>query len=570
MHPSEHRFDSSAPSRRCFLQTLGALGVGGGLFPGSLWAVSDGAREITVDAIKAAEELAGLSFTDADRALMLQALREARAGFEAMRAVEVDIEMPPAFLFDPFLAAGEKAAGVVQRSTRPAFGPDVETRPTKDVDLAFAPLAVLAALLRRKAVTSVELTKIFLARIASHDASLHAVVTTLAEAALAEAAERDRELEKGVDRGPLHGIPYGAKDILAARGAPTTWGAKPTKDQVRDYDAAVVEKLRESGAVLIAKLTTGALAMGDRWFGGMTRNPWRLEEGSSGSSAGPAAATVAGLVPFAIGSETLGSIVSPSLRSGATGHRPTFGRVSRYGAMALSWTMDKLGPIARSAADCALVFAAIHGRDRRDPSSRSASFDAGGMPAGSLKIAYCPESFPKDSESWREIVADLQAANHGVAPAAVALPKLPTAGLMTILEAESAAAFDDFVRAGRERELDDQKENDWPNSFRAGRFIPAVEYIRAQRIRTLLCRELAKLFADIDALVLPPYYGSMLLVTNLTGHPAVTLPTGFRKNGTPIGLTMIGRLDGDDRLLAAAALYQQKTGHHRKRPPAFS
>jgi Asp-tRNA(Asn)/Glu-tRNA(Gln) amidotransferase A subunit family amidase len=393
----------------------------------------------------------------------------------------------------------------------------------------------------------------------------------------------DAELAKGKYRGPLHGIPWGAKDLIAAKGFRTTWGAGPFREQVIDEDAEVVKRLDAAGAVLVAKLSSGELAQGDRWFGGMTRNPWKPEQGSSGSSAGPASAVAAGLVGFAIGSETLGSISSPATRNGATGLRPTFGRVPRTGAMALSWTMDKLGPLCRSVEDCALVLDAIHGPDGRDlaavpgrPFVWNASAPLSAIRVGYFKTAFdVPEVDPKDEKRRLhatrkfddEALRALQ--QLGVRPVPVEIPDLPYAAMRMILTAEAAAAFDELTRSGRDAELVNQERFDWPNTFRTARFITAVDYINANRVRTLAIQDWDRLFREVDVVVTPTNYGgapSQLVATNLTGHPAVIVPAGFNDDGTPVSLTFLGGLFEEARLLAVANAWQRATGHHTRHP----
>jgi Asp-tRNA(Asn)/Glu-tRNA(Gln) amidotransferase A subunit family amidase len=416
----------------------------------------------------------------------------------------------------------------------------------------------------------------YLVRLERLDPKLESVITLTKELALEQAARADREIAAGRYRGPLHGIPWGAKDLLSTEGYPTTWGAKSHEDQLIDENATVVERLEEAGAVLVAKLSLGALAWGDVWFGGRTRNPWNLEQGSSGSSAGPAAATAAGLVGFSIGSETWGSIVSPSTRCGVTGLRPTFGRVSRHGAMALSWTMDKLGPICRSVEDCALVLEAIHGPDGRDATAVDLPFawDAG-IDATRLRLGYVKSLFEAPLDEEDESAAEVR--EHDLATleklreigfdlVPIELPDLPVESLAFILSAEAAAAFDDLTRSGRDDLLVRQVRYAWPNVFRQARMIPAVEYIQANRVRTILIQRLAAILEAIDVYVVPSYGGDHLLMTNLTGHPAVVLPNGFKEDGTPTSITFMGRMFGEAELLAVAKAYQDATPFHTKYP----
>ena len=396
-------------------------------------------------------------------------------------------------------------------------------------------------------------------------------------AALDDARMLDRERAAGRIRGPLHGIPCGVKDLFATKGIKTTWGAEPYQDQMIDYDSTVVERLREAGAVLVAKLSMGALAQGGRWFKGMTRNPWQPEEtaqGSSGSSAGSASATSAGLVGFALGTETLGSIVSPSSRCGVTGLRPTYGRVSRYGAMGLSWTMDKIGPICRSVEDCALVLSAIYGPDGHDLTVEDVPFQWNpDRPISQMKIGYIKSEFEQGGNQgangearktmYQEALEVLKKAGANLQP--FELPQFNPQSLRIILSAEAAAAFDDITRDGRVNQLSGQSPNDWPNSFRTSRFIPAVEYIRAQRARTLLMREMDKLMANWDVFVTPAPGSASLLMTNLTGHPAVVTPCGFINN-LPQAIMFTGNLYDEAAPLRVAMAYQRATGWHKKYP----
>jgi Asp-tRNA(Asn)/Glu-tRNA(Gln) amidotransferase A subunit family amidase len=393
------------------------------------------------------------------------------------------------------------------------------------------------------------------------------------ERAMETARARDAELAAGVDRGPLHGIPWGAKDLLAVRGYPTTWGATPFKEQFFDENATVVEKLDEAGAVLVAKLTMGALANGDVWFGGTTRNPWNPEDGSSGSSAGPASAVAAGLVGFAIGTETRGSILSPCTRCGATGLRPTFGRVSRYGAMALSWSMDKIGPICRSVEDCALVLDFIQGPDGHDETVIDMPFNwVADRDPRDLRVAYLRSAFEtkpeqEDRQEWYELnLATLEKVRSlGVELVPIELPDLPINAMGFILVAEAAAAFDAFTRSNLDDTLVRQDETAWPNRFRSHRAVPAVEYIQANRVRRLAMREMARILDGIDV-YLSPTFGDNLRLTNLTGHPAVVVPNGFQADGTPTSVTFCGNLFRDSEAMLLARAYQEATGFQDRHP----
>jgi Asp-tRNA(Asn)/Glu-tRNA(Gln) amidotransferase A subunit family amidase len=430
-------------------------------------------------------------------------------------------------------------------------------RPATEDALAFLSVDELGLLLHRKQVSSLELTKLYLDRLRRFDPALRCVVNLTEELALKQAEQADKEIAAGNYRGPLHGIPWGAKDLIAYPGYKTTWGAAPFKDQVIDTKATVAKRLEDAGAVLIAKLSLGALAMGDRWFGGMTRSPWNPKQGSSGSSAGSCSATAAGCVGFAIGSETYGSIVSPCRVCGTSGLRPTFGRISRHGCMALSWSMDKLGPIARSIADCALIFAATHGADGLDPTAVDRPFP---WPCPrelkTLKVGYFENNTPAKDRPELNVLRGL-----GVQLKPIKLPdKLPASALLQILFVEAGTAFDEITRKGVTEGL-----NTWPGTFRNAQFVPAVEYLRANRIRSLLMREMEKVMAEVDLYV----GGNDLLITNLTGHPTIVMPNGFRKTGdveTPFSITFTGRLFGESELLAVGVAYEQAVGHHRKHP----
>ncbi|HEX7119769.1 MAG TPA: amidase family protein [Longimicrobiales bacterium] len=561
--------------RRRFMAYFTSVGLGGTLFPGVLWALGRG--EVTKEMIAQAEQIAGLQFTDAQREEMVRGLNRKLEAYQALRTVEVPNSVVPAIRFDPVVPGVRPPAEVKAGRRARRSEPGRVERPANLEEVAFWPVTKLSELVRTRQVTSVELTEMYLDRLERYGPTLECVVTLTTERALEQARRADEEIAAGRYRGPLHGIPWGAKDLLAVKGYRTTWGAEPYVDQVIDEDATVVRRLDEAGAVLVAKLTLGALAMGDVWFGGKTRNPWNLEQGSSGSSAGSAAATVAGLVGFSIGTETLGSIVSPSTRCGATGLRPTFGRVSRHGAMALSWTMDKIGPICRSVEDCALVFEAIHGPDGLDPTVREAPFvwDASVSPKD-LRIGYLASGFEEEPEEerdreWRrldrQVLDVLRSLGAELIP--FELPDdLPVNALRIILDAESAAAFDDLTRSGRDALMDERSR--WPEIFREARFIPAVEYIQANRLRSLLMAAMDQAMRAVDVFVTPSYAGSVLLTTNLTGHPAVVLPNGFTSDGTPVSISFIGNLWGEAEALAVAKAYQDATDHHLRVPPKFA
>jgi Asp-tRNA(Asn)/Glu-tRNA(Gln) amidotransferase A subunit family amidase/Asp-tRNA(Asn)/Glu-tRNA(Gln) amidotransferase C subunit len=558
--------------RREFTAFFAASGLGGALLPGVLWGIVQGQERVTREMVERAEKIAGLEFTDEQRERIARGLSSNLRAIEQLREVKLPNEVPPALRFNPVLPGMRlRMLQREMRRTQPAV-----QRPERLEDVAFWPVTHLAELVRTRQVMPSELVKMYLARIRRFDPQLHAVVTLTEERALEQAARLDADLRNGIWHGPLHGIPWGAKDLLAARGYPTTWGASPYREQMIDDDATVVERLDGAGAVLIAKLTLGALAQGDRWFGGMTRNPWAPAEGSSGSSAGPGAATAAGLVGFSIGTETLGSIVSPAARNGVTGLRPTFG----HGAMALSWSMDKIGPMCRTVEDCALVLDAICGPDERDPTVRAVPFswDAE-RPLSSLRVGYDRLGFEQADPAGERnafdqaALAALRALIPNLEPVTLPTRDYPLDAIRaTVLGVEAAAAFDELTRSGRDALLDAEPERSaWPNTFRTARFVSAVEYINANRVRTLVMDAMDRALGNIDVIISPAV--SALLLTNLTGHPQIALPAGFtQRNGTdvPVTITFIGRLYDEDRLLTVAKAWQDATGHHLRRPPVFS
>jgi len=571
--------------RRDFLaacSSIGLGGVGGALFPGALWARmqepgeggahgSQEAPQLSADDIRAAERVVGIEFTAEERELMLDKVQEQLADFEALQRVEVPNHIPLALRFDPVPADMELPPGHGELERSPV---SVSSAPSDPEQLAFEPVTHLAEHLRQGHVSSVELTRMYLDRLRRYDEQLNCVVTLTEELALEQARRADREIGEGHWRGPLHGIPWGAKDLLAVRGYPTTWGAEPYREQELDVDATVARRLEDAGAVLVAKLSMGALAKGDVWFGGTTRNPWNLEEGSSGSSAGPGAATAAGLVGFAIGTETLGSIVSPSNRCGVTGLRPTFGRVSRYGAMALSITQDKIGPMCRSAEDCALVLDAIHGPDGHDRTVRDVRFDWDGTSnVESVRLGYYRSAFQEESDTARydqRALERLEEMGFDMVPISLPDERFPVDALSFHTKAEEAAIFDRLTRSGRDDLLTSQDEDAWPNEFRRGQLIPAVQYLRANRIRSMVMNDMRDTMAEVDVFVTPTYGGSVLTTTNLTGHPSVTLPNGFEEDGTPVSISFIGSLYGESDLLRIARAYQDATDFHRRHPEIFA
>jgi Asp-tRNA(Asn)/Glu-tRNA(Gln) amidotransferase A subunit family amidase len=557
-------------TRRSFLAYFSGLGLSGTVLPGVLWAKmkEDEVNKITKEMLQDAEQIAGLEFTDQERELMVDGLNGHLKRYQKLREVQLDNSVAPALQFNPVTPnmSFEKKQLPIKA------GKPVKAEPPSDIEqLSFWTITNLAGLIKSRKVSSLELTNMYLSRLKKYDSKLQCVITLTEELAFQQAKRADKEIASGRYRGPLHGIPWGAKDLLAVKGHKTTWGAMPYKEQVIDADATVVRRLEEAGAVLVGKLTLGALAWGDVWFAGKTRNPWNTEKGSSGSSAGPAAATAAGLVGFSIGSETWGSIVSPCTVCGATGLRPTFGRVSRYGAMALSWTMDKIGPICRSVEDCTLVFNAVYGPDGKDSTIVDLPFnwdvDRG---IKGLKIGYIKSDFEKerkDEESKANDEASLEALRHlGLDLIPIELPDYPVDAIAFVLGVEAAAAFDELTRSGRDDLLVRQIKNAWPNRFREARLIPAVEYIQANRLRTLVIKAMHELMSDIDVYVAPSWVGDNLLLTNLTGHPAVVLPNGFNKDQEPTSITFTGRLYGESEVLAVAKAYQDATGFHLKHP----
>ena len=498
---------------------------------------------ITTSHIAAAESILGIPFTPDHREQMLDKLNERLAQLDSIRSFPRDNSVAPALRFD---ADSAPPPAPVPRSYAMSAQPPA-SRPADLEDAAFFPITKLAELLRARQVTSLELTEMYLRRLRRYDPVLQCVAAYTEDLAIAQAKRADDEIARGLYRGPLHGVPWGAKDLLATRGYPTGWGAMPFKDQVLDVDATIVQRLEQAGAVLIAKLTLGALASGDVWHGGVTKNPWDTSEGSSGSSAGAGAATAAGLVGFSIGSETMGSIVSPSTRCGVTGLRPTFGRVSRHGAMALCWSMDKLGPMCRSVEDCALVLSAIYGQDGMDAtlSPRAFAWDPALDPR-SLRIGYVASAFEaadegETGEHHRPQGEELQRANQvnsaavldvmraeGYELIPIELPATDMQGLWLILYAEAAAAFDAITRDGQVDTLVRQDDEAWPNQFRAARFIPAVEYINANRFRTQLMRDMAQLMDSVDVFIVPSFGANALQITNFRGIPASSCPTASR------------------------------------------
>lgn len=520
---------------------------------------------INKQTIKEAEKIIGLEFTESERDSMIEALNEQLGYYKAVREFSLSNSVVPSVIFNPIptgFVFNEKQAKI-------KYGDYSKTKkPTSSDELAYYSIGQLAHLIKTKQISSVELTKLYLERLKKYSPKLESVITITEELALQQAKRADEEMAKGKYRGMLHGIPYGVKDLLATKNYPTTWGAAPYKKRMIDEDATVVKKLEEAGAVLVAKFTMGELAWGDIWFGGKTRNPWDYEEGSSGSSAGSASSVSAGLVPFAIGTETWGSIVSPSTVCGVTGLRPSYGRVSRSGAMALSWSMDKIGTICRNAEDLAIVFDVIRGLDPNDLTLYDYPFNYDHkIDFKKLKVGYLKDDFDKNySFHSNDSLVLEQLKKLGAELIAISLPKINVNSLSFILSAESAAAFDELTRSNKDEELVRQIKNAWPNLFRANRFIPAVEYINANRIRTVLINEMNQIMNKVDFYLAPSWEGDNLLLTNLTGHPSVVVPTGKAPDGTNSSITFIGRLFEEGKIIAAAKAFQDATEYHLKRP----
>lgn len=521
---------------------------------------------ITIADIRSAEKLIGLKFNDAKRDSLMGDVRGLLKSYEKLRSLPIPNSVVPSMLFNPI------PFGMKLEKTNSHFSPEGSknvSMPKSSEELAFSSVSELSFLIKNRKVTSEQLTRLYLERIERYRPMLQCVVTVTESLALVQARRADKEIAAGKYRGPLHGIPYGAKDLLSTKKYPTTWGSVPFKEQLIDEDATVIKKLESAGAVLIAKTAMGELAWGDVWFGGRSKNPWDTTQGSSGSSAGSASGTAAGLFAFAIGSETYGSIVSPSTRCGTTGLRPTYGRVSRYGAMALSWSMDKLGPICRSVEDCALVFNAIYGPDEKDQSLYDVPFtyEPKRTDLKRLRIGYLKNDFDSDGDGKQfndSVLSVMRSLGAELIP--IELPSVPIGAINIMLDAESAAAFDEVTRNGQDDLMVRQIKNAWPNAFRASRFIPAVEYLQASRVRQLLIQQMQQVMSTVDVYLGPSQEGSSLLLTNLTGHPCVVLPSGFDAKGHPVSITFTGKLFGEGTLLSVAKKYQDATNYHRVHP----
>ena len=550
-----------ALNRRRFLECLSAMGLGATLMPDALTIAAQDSATITVEMIEVAQKIAGVSFTREEQqaiATRLNTTRGYMTGFEFLRTADLGNSTQPAIVFNPVPPGMALPAGprFLNRS-RP-----VVTRPSSDEALAFLPVTHLAKLVETRQVKPSELTELYLARLAKYDPILHCVVNLTPELARAQAKQADAEIAAGSYRGPLHGIPFGLKDLFAVKGTRTTWGVSLYKDRIIDADATVYTRLREAGAILVAKLSSGAMALTAQWFGGVTRNPWNVQQDASGSSAGPGSATAAGLVAFSVGSDTGGSVISPSARNGLTGMRPTFGRVSRHGAMALAWTQDTVGPMCRSAEDCAIVFNAIYGPDGKDNSVLDVPFgwDAA-ADVSKLRVGYLrPER--SDAVARQNIQESLSVIRGlGVQIVPFDLPAVSIEAIDFIRYAETAAAFDDITRSGRLRDVETGPEQSpRPSEIRPARFIPAVEYIQANRYRLRVMQRMDEAMAGLDLFI-----GASLTLTNRTGHPVISLPNGFA-DGSPTALQLTGKLFGEPELLTLAHAFQSRTDHHLKHP----
>jgi Asp-tRNA(Asn)/Glu-tRNA(Gln) amidotransferase A subunit family amidase len=529
------------------------------------------AQTIDTAAIGRAAYLFDLNLSPAEKDSMVDGLKENRQNFEKLHR-----QSTPNWLAYPFAFQPAPPGFDIPTKQLPAKWniPANVSVPQNKSELAFYSVLQLASLVKNKKISSVELTKFFIDRLKKWGDTLECVITLTEDLALKQAAQADEEIKKGYYRGPLHGIPYGLKDLFAVKGYKTTWGSVPYKDQTIDEDAFVYTQLKNAGAVLCAKLTLGELAYADLWFGGRTRNPWNLARGSSGSSAGSASATVAGLLPFAIGTETWGSIISPSHTCGATGLRPTFGSVSRSGAMVLGWSLDKAGPICRSAEDAAVVFYYLKGTDGKDASAIERAFNYNPkVDWKKLRVAYAGnyfKSLPAGSlqhavlDTYKKLGAELKEVQF---PDSTIYPY----NIMdVVISAESAAAFDELTRSNQADQIRRQDKNFWPNSFRVSRFVPAVEYINANRHRSALCRQLNDFMKQYDVVIVPTYSGSQLAMTNLTGHPVVVFPIGFGQNGLPNSISLVGNLYDDATILAVAKAYQDATDFNKKHPEKFT
>ncbi|HVE61102.1 MAG TPA: amidase [Chitinophagaceae bacterium] len=542
------------------------------LFPLAIYLSFSIQAQTKSDSIKQIQDWAkwyDLNYTVPESDSVLKNLQNFSETYKAMHKTLPKNDLAFPFAFNP-APAGFKIPTAQQKIT---WDFPNTYLPANKNELAFFSILQLASLIKNKRISSVELTSFFINRLKKWGDTLESVITLTEDLAMQQAKQADEEIKKGIYKGPLHGIPYGLKDLFAVKGYKTTWGSTPYKDQTIDEDSYVYTQLKKAGAVLCAKLSLGALAYNNKWFGGETKNPWNLSQGSSGSSAGSAASVSAGLLPFTVGTETLGSIVSPSTRCGATGLRPTFGTISRSGAMVLCWSLDKAGPICRSAEDNAIVYYYLKGTDGKDESAVDHAFNYNPKAdVKKLRFAYAENYFnrlPKDAMEWKVLDA-YRAMGIEIKPVI-----FPDSGVYNfnmigiVLNAESGAAFDELTRTDRDDLIERQDRDFWPNSFRAARFIPAVEYINANRYRTQLCRQVQDFMKNYDVVIVPTYAGRQLAITNLTGNPVVCMPMGFNKSGNPVSITLIGNLYDEASILQAAKAYQDKTDHHKKHPAKF-
>lgn len=565
--------------------------------PPTFGATAAAGPEVSPATFAEAEKLMQVSLTPAQRAQAAASWRVSMAALQERRTgpnkVVIGADVAPATVWRPLLPGmPTKLLRQRARFTRSAASSSAAALPARDEDIAFAPVTSLSRWIAARVLSSERLTMIYLARIARLDPKLRSVITVTAEHAITRARLADREIAAGTYRGPLHGIPYGVKDLLDTAGIATTWGAEPLRHRVPAADSAVVARLNAAGAVLIAKLSLGALALNDIWFGGQTMNPWLLEEGASGSSAGPGAATAAGLVAFSIGSETGGSIVSPAMRCGVTGLRPTYGRVARTGAMTLCWSLDKLGPMTRGVEDAMLVLAAINGADGGDVASVDVplQFEAGAAVRG-LKIGYFPNWMKEAPALDVDRAALDMAVAAGMQAVPVSLPDWPYQSLNTVLFAEAAAAFEDWAADGRFDQLTAQVADAWPNLLRQARFLSAADFVQADRLRRKVALEMARIFSEVDVLLVPSLRDEMLTISNFTGHPSLTLRTGTvsvqqarsdwapdpahpaptfaTPRRVPHGVTLIGRLFDEGTLANVGLALERAAGVVRERPPGF-
>ncbi|MEY8781868.1 amidase [Allomuricauda sp. XS_ASV26] len=520
--------------------------------------------------VKKSEKLIGLKFSDRAIDTLYPYLKRNRSGFDSLRKYSLGNDVFPAVRFDP--TPFDFTMPKQQNGSQWIIPDNVEIPKPYDL-LAFYTIPQLASLIKNQKITSTELTTFFLERLKKYQPALQCTITITESLALEQAKKADEEIKNGKYRGILHGIPYGTKDLMSVPGYPTTWGAAPYKNQIIDETATVIQKLEDAGAILVAKLVSGALARGDVWFDGKTKNPWDTTQGASGSSAGSGSATSAGLVPFALGTETLGSITSPSTRNGVTGLRPTYGRVSRHGVMSLSWSMDKVGPLGRNAEDCAIVFEAIQGKDKNDLTTIDLPFGVDWKrDIKSLRVAYLKKDIEKDTtdsgDNLRNALKSLK--DLGIEPTAVEMPKdIPYRGFDIILRAEAGAFFDELVRSGGVDTMVEQDRRSRANSLRQSRFIPAVEYIQANRQRQVLIQKMQDLMKNYDVLISPSFGNDQLLATNLTGHPVIAVPTGLDKKNHPTSMTFVGNLYDEESILLLAKAFQDNTSFEEMHPPGY-